>query len=189
MTDQELILLIQNGKNEMPVKRMYQEFPKIERLIVQSGGNKQLAEEIFNDSLLLFLEKVRDVKFEQQSKLTTFFYGINRYLMLNELRKQQKHGQSLEWSDTLIITDADLDYDFEKERKLDAMERILSRLSEKCKSILEFFYFKKWSMEQIAAELNYSSVNSAKTQKYKCIEQASKMAVEFSIHNANTAKS
>lgn len=34
-------------------------------------------------------------------------------------------------------------------------------------------------MEQIAHELNYSSVNSAKTQKFKCLERASAMAFEM----------
>ena len=96
MTDQEIIDLVRDGKNENPIKWLYQEFPKIERLILQSGGSKQLAEEIFNDSLLLLLEKVREDQFQLTSKLTTYFYGINRFLLLNELRKNKNADCSLE---------------------------------------------------------------------------------------------
>lgn len=179
MTDQQIIDFVRRGDNEKPIKVLYKEYPKIEKLILQSGGNKFMAEEIFNDSLLLLLEKIRDEKFVLSSKLSTYFYGINRFLLLNELRKSKKNDLSLEWSDTLIVSGEDLGYDFEKEQKLNAMERILNQISEKCKAILELFYFRKRSMEQIAHELNYSSVNSAKTQKFKCLERASAMAFEM----------
>jgi RNA polymerase sigma factor (sigma-70 family) len=187
MTDQEIIALIRAGKNEKPIKLLYKEYPKIEKLILSSGGNKPLAEEIFNDSLLLLIEKIRDEKFELTAKLSTYFYGINRFLMLNELRKQKRSNIALEWSDTLIISSEDLSYDHEKEQKLNLMERVLHHISEKCKSILELFYFQKWSMEQIAQKMNYSSVNSAKTQKFKCIEQASKLALEMQNMNTKNA--
>ena len=187
MTDQEIIDLVRDGKNEKPIKWLYQEFPKIEKLILQSGGNKQLAEEIFNDSLLLLLEKVREDQFTLTSKLTTYFYGINRFLLLNELRKNKHANCSLEWSDTLIVSGEDLGYDFDKEQKLNMMERVLKQISAKCQAILELFYFKKRSMEQIARELEYSSVNSAKTQKFKCLEHASKMAFEMIETNSKKA--
>lgn len=182
MTDQQIIALIRHGKNEKPIKQLYKEFPKIEKLILSSGGTKSMAEEIFHDSLLLLLEKVHDEKFVLSAKLSTFFYGINRMLMLNELRKLKKHEISLEWSDTLIINQEDLQYDQEKEEKLNAMEQVIAQISEKCRTILELFYFKKLNMEQIAEKFNYSSVNSAKTQKYKCLEQASKLALSIVDH-------
>ena len=179
MKDQEIIELIRQGKNEKPVKVLYKEFPKVKSLILKSGGTAEMAEEIFNDSLVLLLEKVYQPKFELTSKLSTYLYGINRFLLKNELRKQNKNNHDLEWSDTLIISEEDLGYDFEKEQQLTLMEQILEQISEKCKEILRMFYFQKENMESIAARLDFSSVNSAKTQKYKCIEKASKMATEM----------
>jgi len=183
MTDSEIVELIRKGKNEKPIKLLYKEFPKIKSLILKSGGDKELAEEIFNDSLLLLIEKIKNPTFELTSKLTTYFYGINRFLMLNELRKQKNKHYELEWNDTLIISEKDLGYDFEKEEQLKAMENILHRISEKCKAIFKLFYFEKLSMERIAEMLNYGSVNSVKTQKYKCIERASQMAMEMQNSN------
>jgi RNA polymerase sigma factor (sigma-70 family) len=172
MTDQEIIQAIRQGKRDQALRFLYKEFPKIRQLILKSGCNEVVAREVFNDSLLLLIEKVQQPSFELTSKLTTYLYGINRFMVKNELRKQNKTAYELEWSDTLILSDADLGYDTEKEEQLNRLDKILDQLSDKCRQIFDLFYFKKESMDTIARTLNYSSVNSAKTQKYKCIEHA-----------------
>jgi len=180
MTDQEIIRSIKQGKNEKPLVFLYKEFPKIKQLILKSGCNETIAREVFNDSLLLLIEKIQQPSFELTSKLTTYLYGINRFLVKNELRKQNKTAYELEWSDTLILSESDLGYDNEEEEQLKKLDLILNKLSEKCRRIFELFYFRKVKMEDIARELNYSSVNSAKTQKYKCIEQAFELSQQIS---------
>ncbi len=179
MTDQEIIQAIRKGRNEKPIKQLYKEFPKIKKLILQSGGSNELAQEIFNDSLVLLIEKIRSPKFELTSKMTTYLYGINRFLMKNALRKQKKFNYELEWNDTLILNQEDLAYDYEKEKQLTRLEKILDTISEKCKQIFRLFYYQRENMESIARKLGFGSVNSAKTQKYKCIEKASKIALEM----------
>ncbi|NQY11321.1 MAG: sigma-70 family RNA polymerase sigma factor [Flavobacteriales bacterium] len=175
MKDAEILSEIRKGNREKPLKFLYQEFPKIKTNIIASGGNEEIAQEIFNDSLILLLEKLNDPKFELSSKLSTYLYGINRLLWKNELRRQNKRPE-LEWRDTLILYNEDIGYDFEREEQLKKIEAILKTISTKCQQIFELFYFKKQSMQIIAETLNYSSVNSAKTQKYKCLEKAIQMA-------------
>lgn len=182
MTDQEIISSIRKGEREQAIRFLYQEFPKIKALILKSGLNEVVAKEVFNDSLLLLIEKLQDPNFELTSKLTTYLYGINRFMVKNEMRRQNKTAYELEWSDTLIISDADLGYDVEKEERLSQLDKILTQVSEKCRQIFELFYFRKQSMEHISKTLNYSSVNSAKTQKYKCIEQAYQLAQKHVSH-------
>lgn len=175
MTDQEIIEHIKKGNRNKPLKQLYKELPKIKHLILSSGGTEVIAQEIFNDSLILLLEKVTAPEFVLTSKLTTYLYGINRFLWKNQLRKQNKNIE-LEWSDTLILNQEDLEYDEDKEEKIQVLESLLTKITEKCKAIIQLFYFERLSMKQIAEQLNYSSVNSAKTQKYKCLENVSKQA-------------
>lgn len=180
MTDQEIILSIRRGEHEKALRFLYKEFPKIKQLILKSGCNEVVAQEVFNDSLLLLIEKIQQPAFELTSRLTTYLYGINRFMVKNELRKQNKTAHELEWSDTLILSESDLGYDNEEEERLKKLETILGKLSEKCRRIFELFYFQKASMDEIAKELSYSSVNSAKTQKYKCIEHAFELSQNVS---------
>jgi len=175
MTDDEILLAIRSGNREEPVTILYKEFPKIERLIIKSGGTAEMAQEIFNDSLILVIEKIQKPDFNLTSKLTTYLYGVNRLLVKNELKKQNRY-HDITWKNTLILTNKNLEYDAEYEQKLAAVELLLMKVSEKCRQIFKGFYFEKKSMQTIADELGYSSVNSAKTQKYKCIESAYKMS-------------
>ncbi|MFT5777815.1 MAG: RNA polymerase sigma factor (sigma-70 family) [Crocinitomicaceae bacterium] len=175
MTDQEIISAIRKGNREKSIVFLYEEFPKIERLIINSGCNKSDAREIFNDSLILLIEKVESPNFVLTSKLTTYLYGINRIMAKNNLKKHNKPHE-LEWKDALNLDEGDLDYDVEYETKLKSIELLLTKISLKCRKIFQLFYFEKKSMQAIADELGYSSMNSAKTQKFKCIEQAFKLS-------------
>lgn len=179
MTDQEIIEAIRKGERERAIAFLYREFPKIRLLVLKSGCNDVVAREVFNDSLLLLIEKVQKPEFELTSKLTTYLYGINRFMVKNELRRQNKTAYELEWSDTLILSESDLGYDTEKEEQLNRLDRILDQLSDKCRQIFELFYFRKESMETIAQTMKYSSVSSAKTQKYKCMEHALELAKKY----------
>jgi len=175
MKDLEIIKRIRQNDRDKALKELYKEFPKIKSNIQSSGGDATIAREIFHDSLILLIEKVSDPKFALTSKLSTYLFGINRFLWKNELRRRNKNHE-LEWEDTLIINQEDLEYDTEKERKLQILEQVLKKVTEKCQQVFRLFYFEKKSMKDIAALLGFSSVNSAKTQKYKCIERVIQLA-------------
>lgn len=175
MEDQHIIQLIREGKREKPIQHLYREFPKIKALMLKEGLSQEVAEELFQNSLILFIEKVEHPQFELRSKVTTFLYGINRFLAKNEAKRQRKTSE-VAWTEAIGYDDSELNYDFEKEAKLNQLEWILTQISEKCQQIFKLFYFEKQSMSEIASRLNYSSINSAKTQKYKCIEQAIKLS-------------
>lgn len=171
MKDLEIIENIRSGQRNKAIKLLYRNYPAIQSNICKSGGTREEAEEVFTDALLLLIEKVSNPKFELTSKLSTYLYGIARFIWLNELKKTNRK-QELEWSDTLILVAEDLDYDSKLEDELKLLEIVISQVSAKCRDIFERFYFKKESMQKIAESLGFSSVNSAKTQKYKCLEKA-----------------
>ena len=185
MHDLEIISKIRKGQREKAIKQLYKEYPKVKANILSSGGDEAIAQEIFNDSLILLIEKVSDPTFELTAKLSTYLYGINRFLWKNEARKRQKNPE-LEWKDTLILSADDLDYNEEKEAELKLLESILTQITERCKQIFELFYFKKENMKTIANQLKFSSVNSAKTQKYKCMEKAITIAKEIKLQSNQT---
>ena len=187
MTDLEIISSIQKGKLEKPIQFLYKEFPKIRLFLLREGGSDEMIQEIFNDSLVLLIEKVSSPSFVSTSKLTTFLTGINRFLLKNELRKKANEPFiSAEFQSNLFEGIPNFEYDFEKEEKLKMVDSILDTIQEKCKKILHFFYFEKKSMDFIAKQLGFSTVQSAKTQKYKCLEKAHQLANETSIHIENT---
>lgn len=186
MTDRDLITAIQKGELEKPIQILYKEYPKIRLFLLKEGGTDEMIQEIFNDSLVLLIEKVSNPSFELTSKLSTYLTGINRFLLKNELRKKENHSfVSSDFQSSQMENFPNFEYDFEKEEKLKVIDGILDTIQEKCKQILHFFYFEKRSMDFIAEKMGFSSVQSAKTQKYKCMEKAHQLANELSIHHEN----
>jgi RNA polymerase sigma factor (sigma-70 family) len=178
MTDLEIITSIRQGNREPAIVFLYKEYPKLKNWMLKSGANVNVVNEIFNDSLVIFCQKVVKPDFELNSSAKTFLYGINRFLLKNELKKQNKFVE-LEWSHVTILSENDIDFDHEKEQQFKILEKVLVQVSEKCQQIFKAFYFQQKSMTEIADLLGFSSVNSAKTQKYKCIEKAFELSKTF----------
>ncbi len=183
MKDAEIIQQIRSGRPDAPIKLLYKEFPKVCGLIIASGGDETEARATFHDALILMMEKVQDPAFVLTCKLTTYLFGVNRLLWKNKLRKLNRTHE-VEWSDTLILTNEDLGIDDGQEALIAAMETVLMRISDRCREILQRFYFKSETMADIATAMGFMSVNSAKTQKYKCMEQAIRLASDINLQNA-----
>lgn len=185
MKEEEIIANLRMPDKGRAIKHLYKEFPKVSANICSTGGSKQIAEELFNDGLVLMIEKVNEPSFVLTSKVSTYLFGIVRLLWKNELRKQKKNYE-LEWNDTLIVSEDEINFEAEREVYFKEMEVIIKKLSDKCQLIFERFYFKSESMQTIAKALGFTSVNSAKTQKYKCMERAIKLANEFNLKTSQS---
>lgn len=183
MTDEEIIKSIRRGNHNDPVRFLYKEFPKLQAHILKSGGRKEDAREVFHDALILLIEKLSDPSFQLTSQLTTYLFGIARLLWKNKLRKNNKSIE-LEWSDTLILSNEDIGYAAERENRIQAVESILTKLSDRCQEIIQRFYYRNESMDAIAKAMQFSSTNSAKTQKYKCMENAIRLCSTQNPQNA-----
>ena len=55
------------------------------------------------------------------------------------------------------------------------MERALKFLGEPCRRLIESFYLKEMSMQEIARSFGYTNAENAKTQKYKCFMRLKKI--------------
>ncbi len=173
MKDQKVIALIRENKSEKAFAICYKDFPKIKRMIISYGGSVADAEDVFQEALIILYNKAIEPSFQLTSKVGTYLYSVAKFIWKDELRKQNKSNSSIE----IELYDNhlnDLEEVYEKERKLKAIEAVLETISNKCKEIFQLFYFKKYSMIEIAKQMSYSSERIARTKKYKCMEQAKK---------------
>lgn len=175
MTDQEIIQSIRNKKFDRAVRELYKQEPMIRRTLFKYGAPETLVPEIFNDGLVLLLEKTQQPDFQLTSKLSTYLTGI----CLNHWRNQSRKLSSKE----KVLLDIDIaqtyafvEYDEEKEEKLQLLDTILEKIQDRCKQLLRLFYFENKRMAEIAKTMGFSSEKSAKTQKYKCMEKAHQLA-------------
>ncbi|MCG8574047.1 MAG: sigma-70 family RNA polymerase sigma factor [Flavobacteriales bacterium] len=173
--EDKILESIQAGHYEMAFTKMYDYFPKIKKMLLSYGASEDDAKDIFQEAIIIMSNKLEYPAFVLDAKISTYLYSVSRYLCKDVMAKKNKVIPIDKFHS--LTEDLVEDYE-EKESKFEQIDTVLQQLGEKCKNILIAYYYKKKSMKEIAEAFNYSTVNSAKNQKYKCLERAKKMVIE-----------
>ncbi|MEY3442082.1 MAG: hypothetical protein RLZZ519_363 [Bacteroidota bacterium] len=174
-TEQELLQGLRTGQQEA-FQRLYQQhYPMVRYLVIQNSGSTEEADDVFQDGLLVLIDKLRMAEFKLTASLKTYLYSVCRNLWLKRLKDKGK---------TKLI-DFETPVDVADEVPEDTNEPVLQHLhvcletiGDSCRKILERFYYFKMSMEEIAAELGYTNAENVKNQRYKCILRLRKLMEE-----------
>jgi DNA-directed RNA polymerase specialized sigma24 family protein len=101
-------------------------------------------------------------------------YSVSRRLWLKRLMLQNRFQVS-DTQDDVVAVDEPVEDHEKRNLEFSMMEKAMSGLGEPCKSLLEAFYLKKKSMQDIAASFGYTNSENAKNQKYKCLMRLKKL--------------
>jgi RNA polymerase sigma factor (sigma-70 family) len=178
MNNQKIIMQLQSGGQEKAFARLYNFYPKIERHVKINSGSKDEALDIFQEALIILYKKVKTLETDSSIQVDGFLVNTCKLLWSNELRKKKVRQKSGDEGLEYLAYQDEIHSFIEKEVKLNAVEEIIKNLGDRCKGILEAFYYKNFSMEKIADQFGFKTIQSAKVQKYKCMEAARKMAIE-----------
>lgn len=88
MTDERIIALLLEQKENKALRVLYGYQKPIIQYIKSNQGNKQDAEDIFQEALAFFCEKVVAENFKPTSSINTYLYGVCKNLWRNQLRKK-----------------------------------------------------------------------------------------------------
>jgi RNA polymerase sigma factor (sigma-70 family) len=171
MSDTEIINLIKKGKHSKALSRLYKIYPAVRKYVIETGGSATESEDIFQDALLIFMDKVYDQNFQLSASISTYIFGICKNLCREKIRKNNRTTH-IEQEINDDEFEKNIEEFLEEERKYQALDQILIEAGKKCMDILKMFYYENLSMKVIATKLGFSSETSAKTQKYKCLEKA-----------------
>lgn len=178
MKSENLIHLIKKGKQDKALQVLYKNFPAFKNSFVKSGGNVDDAQDIFQEALLIVVNKIKnDQHFNLSCTINTFLFGVCKNLGNEFFRHKGKESKLFIDKDVEQGFESEIINDFKSnEEKYKELDDLLFSIGEKCMRILKLFYVSKLNMKEVAEELNFKSETSAKTQKYKCIEKAKNLA-------------
>ncbi len=172
-TEEEQIRLLQNGDDRILQVIYRQYYQTIVNLVINNNGSLQEAKDIYQETLIIFYEKVKDENFELNCKLKTYLYSISRNLWLKQLQHKKRFTNSI--SDSEEYLEIPWEEAGKKEDQYQAMHTALQSLGEPCRSILKDFYMHSQSMEEITEKFGYTNADNAKNQKYKCLKRLKKV--------------
>ncbi|MGL5890359.1 MAG: RNA polymerase sigma factor [Bacteroidia bacterium] len=168
-TDQELLEGIKAGENQAFRLAHVRYFAMIRYFVTHNSGREEDAHDIFQDALVILYEQLREGKFEQRSSLKTWLYAVCRNRWLKQL---QKNGRFVNVTDFEPVEPLELQNENEnRDAQHTLLKDALTRMGGPCRKLLLLYYYFRKSMEEIAAEMNYSGADSAKNQKYKCLQR------------------
>jgi RNA polymerase sigma factor (sigma-70 family) len=169
VSDDQLLAGLANGSDEMLEELYRRYFPMVLHLIQNNSGSEDDAKDIYQETLIVLYEKVTSDSLELHCQLKTYLYSVSRRLWLKQLSKRSRNGRSLIDTEDLADVDDDLIDHEARDRQFDLMADSLDRLGEPCRTLLEDFYIRHLSMQDITEKFGYTNADNAKTQKYKCL--------------------
>lgn len=176
-SDAEMVSHLREGESDA-FKAIYKShFGMILNFVAKNSGNEADAEDIFQETVFILYNLVVKKDFELAVKLKTLIYSISRNLWLSELRKRGKGRERLKNYESYIMVDmsAHGNFLFAKEEAYIKIEKAFRILGEACQKILGLYYFHHKSMEQIAGIMEMANADTAKNQKYRCIQSIKRM--------------
>jgi RNA polymerase sigma factor (sigma-70 family) len=169
MTDQAIITLIRAGQSDKALDALYRFFPVVRKMIRNNGGNRQDAEDIFQEALIILCKKIRETDFILTAQLSTYLFSVSRYLWKDDAQKRRLF---IAGTPELPEEESDIQAAVVKERDARLAEKVLQELGDRCRELLLLYYTGRMKLKDIAVKMGYSSENTAKNQKYKCLEGA-----------------
>jgi RNA polymerase sigma factor (sigma-70 family) len=149
---------------------VFKKFPRLER---------EDAEDIYADTVISLVENIQTGRITCESLTSTlktymFQIGINKTLA--RLKRETRFGNIQQ--EILRTTDEAEEFDNlheDQELVYKSIQKSLTEMGDPCKSLLEFHYFGKRRMNDIADLLGYKNADVAKNQKAKCMKRLRKM--------------
>lgn len=88
--DAELLSDLRSGTGmEQAIKAIYRDhFNSLCWYVMNNNGNRQDAEDVFQEVIVNFIDLVQKNKFRGDSSIRTFLFSLNRFTWLNELKRR-----------------------------------------------------------------------------------------------------
>ena len=173
LSDHETYLGLKN-KNNRAYEILYAfYYPPVRNFILKNSGTTEDADDVFQETILVLLDKIPKDYFTLTSSLKTFIFAISSNLWLKRLRDSSR----------MVKTELDVyekylsDYEEgepDTDLKKNKMQTAFKRLTLKCRTLLHAIFYEEKNIDVVTKEFGYTNTHNAQNQKYKCLEKARK---------------
>ena len=142
-------------------------FPRVAAIVRRMNGNLEMAKDIFQDAVIIYLEKQKKHTLPANVPAEAYVTGIARILCIRNLKQERQHI-SLDYINADFAVPADYYAPPPVEKPL--LEYVKTA-GKRCLQLLQAFYYDHLSIQEITEGFHFKSPHSASVQKYKCLEK------------------
>ncbi|AHM59364.1 sigma-70 family RNA polymerase sigma factor [Flammeovirgaceae bacterium 311] len=140
--------------------------------------SEEEAVEIYQVSVVILYENILSGKLQElNSSIKTYLFAIGKNKFLERSRHNLKFIHDWNFNQEEDTAEA-ADHHDQREQNIDTVMACLDRLGDKCKEILQLYYYQNLSMEEIALSQKYKNAATVKNLKFKCLSRLRKMFKE-----------
>lgn len=181
--NEKLALFAKNDSRTM--EELYaNNYRTVEKFIVRNSGEAVDAKDIFQEAIIAAWLNVKNGQFREvrSGNIEAYIVRIAKNKWLDVLRSSRFKKTVPMVSDTKAPMVEELRTE-EAIQDVAYLKELYSCLDERCKAVLDRFYFEKMSMEDIAKELHLDA-GSVRTAKYRCMMKLRKLHLKRQKENA-----
>ncbi|WP_207423886.1 RNA polymerase sigma factor [Desertivirga brevis] len=160
---------------EESIRALYNDcFPGIQNYISSNSGTLEDAEDIFQEALIVLIQKIRTPGFQLTSSPKTYLFSVARNLWLKRLRQSKAINYSNIYEEECIT------FSYESKPEPTVEERVqglLSKITGHCQRILKALFFTMMPMETLIKKMGWKNRHTAANQQYKCLKQLKKKSI------------
>lgn len=134
-------------------------------------------EDIFQDSCIILMQKIKSGKFilSREGAIFSCLVQIGKLTACNFIRKRRPLTPKEEITVTVNLHDDDQDIEMPLDEKQQAQNEFLDRVFDSipadCQMLLKRFYWDRKPLDEIASTLGLRNADTAKTKKNRCMNK------------------
>jgi RNA polymerase sigma factor (sigma-70 family) len=169
------IIIDLKGENNKAFGSLYKNFfGVVSRFVTNNSGTVHDAEDIFQDTMIALVAKLRQDDFVLEASVKTYIMAIAKNLWFKKLRTANRETAFTDMHDNRFYEEITQAIEAEK-TYADKLNHFIHSITAHCKGLIHDMFFKNKPIEQIQADYGYSSRHNAQNQKHKCVEQIRKV--------------
>lgn len=166
------------------VKVLYaRHFPDVRHFVLKNSGTVADAQDIFQEAMAVLWLKARENTLRPDTDPGAFLYRVARNKWLDHVRSAAHKHMRVVHDERQLEQEVELDDGLEE--RLARLRSVYNTLDEKCRTVLDRFYFERKDLAAIATELGVNE-ESIRTIKYRCMMKlrAFRKAITGEDHDA-----
>jgi len=169
------ILIDLKSESNFAFGKLYQDnFGKISNFVQNNSGSQADAEDLFQEAMMVLVEKLRQDNFQLTASMGTYVYAICKNLWFKKLRDKNFELSVDEVQSLDFLTSINESIEHEKSY-LEKLKGYLIEITDHCNRLIHDIFYKEKAIEQIQKDYGYSTLHNAQNQKHKCVEQIRKV--------------
>lgn len=158
--------------------------PTAHQLARRHGLPPDSADDMLNQSTLIFLRKIEDGSYQFQGHApATYLIEIMKRVALMMTRKQQKPYELLE--NHADLHDPDVEASNRQRESAELVRQFLERMGEPCQSVIRLHHIDGYPDEEVVRQgwTRYTTTDSLKIKRSDCMKKLIEIARQWRISN------